>query len=48
MNKLFLTLTLALFTTMASAQFSVLTTVTEVEEEYKNEVTSLTNDTSND
>ena len=34
MNKLFLTLTLALFTTMASAQFSVLTTVTEVEEEY--------------
>ena len=34
MNKLFLTLTLALFTTMASAQFSVLTTITEVEEEY--------------
>ena len=34
MNKLFLTITLALFTTMASAQYSVLTTVTEVEEEY--------------
>ena len=34
MNKLFLTITLALFTTMASAQYSVLTTITEVEEEY--------------
>tara|TARA_R110002020_G_scaffold3806_3_gene16870 strand:- start:142 stop:561 length:420 start_codon:yes stop_codon:yes gene_type:complete len=34
MNKLFLTITLALFTTLASAQYSVMTTVTEVEEEY--------------
>ena len=34
MTKLFLTMTLALFTTMASAQYSVMTTVTEVEDEY--------------
>ena len=32
MNKLFLTMTLALCTMMASAQYSVLTTVTSVEE----------------
>ena len=31
MNKLFLTMMLALFTTIASAQFSVLTTVNKVE-----------------
>jgi len=34
MTKLFLTMTLALFTTMASAQYSAITTVTEVEDEY--------------
>ena len=34
MNKLFLTMLLALGTTIASAQFSVITTVTEVEDEY--------------
>jgi predicted porin len=34
MTKLFLTMTLALFTTMASAQYSVMTTVIEVEDEY--------------
>ena len=34
MTKLFLTMTLALFTTMASAQYSVMTTVTEVEDKY--------------
>jgi len=34
MNKLFLTMLLALGTTMASAQFSIITTVTEVEDEY--------------
>ena len=34
MTKLFLTMTLALFTTMASAQYSVITTVTEVEDKY--------------
>ena len=33
MNKLFLTMTLALFTTMASAQYSVMTTVTSIEDE---------------
>ena len=33
MNKLFLTMTLALFTTIASAQYSVLTTITSVEDE---------------
>ena len=33
MNKLFLTMTLALCTTIASAQYSVLTTVTSVEDE---------------
>ena len=33
MNKLFLTMTLALFTTMASAQYSVMTTVTSMEDE---------------
>ena len=34
MNKLFLTMLLALGTTIASAQFSIITTVTEVEDEY--------------
>ena len=34
MTKLFLTMTLAFCTMVASAQYSVLTTVTEVEEEY--------------
>ena len=34
MNKLFLTMMLALITTFASAQFVALTTITEVEEEY--------------
>ena len=34
MNKLFLTMALAFCTMVASAQYSVLTTVTEVEEEY--------------
>jgi len=34
MNKLFLTMLLALVTTIASAQFTVITTVTEVEDEY--------------
>ena len=34
MNKLFLTMSLALITTIASAQFSIITTVTEVEDEY--------------
>ena len=34
MTKLFLTMALAFCTTVASAQYSVLTTVTEVEEEY--------------
>ena len=34
MNKLFLTMLLALGTTIASAQFSVITTITEVEDEY--------------
>ena len=34
MTKLFLTMALALCTMVASAQYSVLTTVTEVEEEY--------------
>jgi len=34
MNKLFLTMTMALFATFASAQYVALTTVTEVEEEY--------------
>ena len=34
MTKLFLTMTLALFATMASAQYSVITTVTEVEDKY--------------
>ena len=33
MNKLFLTMTLALCTMVASAQFSVITTITSVEEE---------------
>jgi len=33
MNKLFLTMTLALFTTIASAQYSVMTTVTSMEDE---------------
>ena len=33
MNKLFLTMTLALCTMIASAQFSVITTITSVEEE---------------
>ena len=33
MNKLFLTMTLALFTTIASAQYSVMTTVTSTEDE---------------
>jgi len=33
MNKLFLTMTLALFTTIASAQYSVITTVTSTEDE---------------
>ena len=33
MNKLFLTMTLALFTTVASAQYSVMTTVTSIEDE---------------
>ena len=33
MNKLFLTMTLALCTMVASAQFSVMTTITSVEEE---------------
>ena len=33
MNKLFLTMTLALFTTIASAQYSVMTTVTSIEDE---------------
>ena len=35
MNKLFLTMLLALGTTIASAQFSIITTVTEVEESIK-------------
>lgn len=34
MTKLFLTMTLAFCTMIASAQYSVITTVTEVEEEY--------------
>ena len=34
MTKLFLTMTLAFSTMIASAQYSVLTTITEVEEEY--------------
>ena len=34
MNKLFLTMTLAFCTMIASAQYSVITTITEVEEEY--------------
>ena len=34
MTKLFLTMTLALFTTLASAQYSVMTTVIEIEGEY--------------
>jgi len=34
MNKLFLTMALAFSTTIASAQYSVLTTINEVEEEY--------------
>tara|TARA_R100001463_G_scaffold102096_1_gene156521 strand:+ start:203 stop:622 length:420 start_codon:yes stop_codon:yes gene_type:complete len=34
MNKLFLTITLALFTMVASAQYSVMTTVVEVEDKY--------------
>ena len=34
MTKLFLTMTLALCTMVASAQYSVITTITEVEEEY--------------
>jgi len=34
MNKLFLTITLALFATLASAQYSVITTAVEVNEEY--------------
>ena len=33
MNKLFLTMTLAFFTTIASAQYSVMTTVTSMEDE---------------
>ena len=33
MNKLFLTMTLALFTTISSAQYSVMTTVTSMEDE---------------
>ena len=33
MNKLFLTMTLALFTMIASAQYSVMTTVTSMEDE---------------
>ena len=34
MNKLFLTMTMALFANFASAQYVALTTITEVEEEY--------------
>ena len=34
MNKLFLTMTMALFANLVSAQYVALTTITEVEEEY--------------